>query len=157
LAAACAFLIGRYGAREWVAQKIESQPKFKAVDRAVAQEGWKVVGLVRLSPLFPFVFLNYAFGITKVSFRDYLLASWIGMMPGTVMYVYFGVAGKTAADAASGTVDNTQTLLKTSLTVVGLIATVIVTVLITKAAQKSLQAQLEEIDDSAVTARNPET
>lgn len=143
-AAACTFLIGRYGARQWVASKIESQPKFKAVDRAVAQEGWKIVGLTRLSPLFPFVFLNYAFGITKVSFRDYLLASWIGMMPGTIMYVYFGAAGRAVADVASGTTDTTHSLLKTALTTLGLVATVIVSLLITKAAQKSLQAQLTE-------------
>ncbi|MGH2416496.1 MAG: TVP38/TMEM64 family protein, partial [Microcystaceae cyanobacterium] len=90
LAATVAFLIGRYLARGWVTKQIESKPKFKAIDAAVAREGWKIVGLTRLSPLFPFVFLNYAFGITQVSLKDYVLASWIGMMPGTVMYVYIG-------------------------------------------------------------------
>ena len=90
LGAITAFLIGRYLARGWVSQQIEKYPKFKAVDEAVGKEGWKIVGLTRLSPVFPFVILNYAFAITKVSFKDYAIASWIGMLPGTIMYVYIG-------------------------------------------------------------------
>lgn len=157
LAATCSFLIGRYLARDWVSKQIENQPKFKAVDRAVAQEGWKIVGLVRLSPIFPFVFLNYAFGITQVSLREYVLASWIGMMPGTVMYVYFGTAAKAATDVAAGAASGgTESLLKTILTVVGLIATVIVTVVITKAAQKALNNQIEEDDHATVSQDSPE-
>ena len=94
LGATAAFLVGRYLARDWVAGKIEGHPKFKAIDEAVAREGWKIVGLTRLSPVFPFNLLNYAFGLTRVSLSHYVIASWIGMMPGTVMYVYLGsVAG----------------------------------------------------------------
>jgi len=93
--ATAAFLVGRYLARDWVARKIEANPKFSAVDEAVGQEGWKIVGLTRLSPVFPFNLLNYFYGLTRVSLRHYVLASWIGMMPGTVMYVYLGsLAGK---------------------------------------------------------------
>ena len=84
-------------ARDWVAAKIEGNPKFKAIDEAVAREGWKIVALLRLSPVVPFNLLNYAFGLTRVSLRDYVIASWIGMMPGTLMYVYLGsVAGDLA-------------------------------------------------------------
>jgi len=90
LGATCAFLVGRYLARGWVETKIDENMRFKAIDEAVAREGWKIVGLTRLSPVFPFNLLNYAYGITKVSLRDYFLASWIGMMPGTIMYVYMG-------------------------------------------------------------------
>ncbi|MEM8640696.1 MAG: TVP38/TMEM64 family protein [Cyanobacteria bacterium P01_G01_bin.54] len=136
-AAAVAFLIGRYLARGWVAKQIENQPKFAAVDKAVAKEGWKIVGLVRLSPVFPFVFLNYAFGVTQVSFRDYVLASWIGMMPGTVMYVYLGSLAQLAGGAADGGV--AQTVLK----VVGLLATIAVTVYVTKIAKKALDEQVD--------------
>ena len=70
LGATAAFLVGRYVARDWVAGKIEGNPKFKAkaIDEAVAREGWKIVGLTRLSPVFPFNLLNYAFGLTRVSF-----------------------------------------------------------------------------------------
>ncbi len=133
LGATLAFLIGRYLARDWVAKKIEGNKTFDAIDRAVAGEGWKIVGLTRLSPVFPFVLLNYAFGVTKVKFGHYLLASWIGMLPGTVMYVYLGYTAQVAADAQDASL--AQTLLK----VVGLLATIVVTVIITKSARKALK------------------
>jgi len=136
LGASCAFLVGRYFARVWVAQKIEGNPRFKAIDEAVAREGWKIVGLVRLSPIFPFNLLNYAFGLTKVSLRDYFLASWIGMIPGTVMYVYIGsLAGDLARLGAGG---RSRTGAEWGLYVVGLVATITVTVYVTRLARKTL-------------------
>lgn len=87
LGATCAFLVGRYLAGDGIARTIEGNERFAAIDKAVANEGWKIVGLTRLSPVFPFTLLKYAFGLTQVKLRDYVLASWIGMMPGTVMYV----------------------------------------------------------------------
>ncbi|HEY2104630.1 MAG TPA: TVP38/TMEM64 family protein, partial [Candidatus Binataceae bacterium] len=97
LGATCAFLVGRYVARQWVAARLEGNAKFRAIDRAVAREGWKIVGLARLSPLFPFNLLNYAFGLTDISLRDYFFATWVGMIPGIVMYVYLGsLAGDVA-------------------------------------------------------------
>ena len=86
LAATAAFLVGRYLARDAIARKIERNEKFAAIDKAVADEGWKIVLLTRLSPVFPFSLLNYAFGLTRVRLSHYVLASWIGMLPGTVMY-----------------------------------------------------------------------
>ncbi len=140
LGATCAFLVGRYFAREWVAKKIEGNPKFKAIDEAVAREGWKIVGLVRLSPIFPFNLLNYAFGLTKVSLRDYFLASWIGMMPGTVMYVYIGsLAGDLARLGAGG---RSRTGVEWGLYIVGLIATVAVTVYVTRLARRALEKKV---------------
>lgn len=133
LGATIAFLMGRYLLRNWVEKQIEKQPKFKAIDAAVAKEGWKIIGLTRLSPLFPFVFLNYAFGVTKVSLRDYVLASWIGMMPGTIMYVYIGSIGQTAAKGNP---------LQLALNIVGLIATIAVTVYVTKIAKKALDEEV---------------
>ena len=82
LGATAAFLVGRYLARDRVARMIEGNERFRAIDEAVGREGWKIVGLTRLSPVFPFNLLNYAYGITRVSLRDYFLASWIGMLPG---------------------------------------------------------------------------
>src|SRR6267154_2511121 len=90
LGATAAFLVGRYLARDAIARKIEKNEKFATIDRAVADEGWKIVLLTRLSPVFPFTLLNYAFGLTRVKLSHYVLGSWIGMMPGTVMYVYLG-------------------------------------------------------------------
>src|SRR5687767_9456364 len=90
LGAAAAFLMGRYFARPRVARIMERHPAFRSVAGAVAADGWKLVLLTRLSPVFPYTFLNYAFGLTPVKFTHYVLASWIGMMPGTVMYVWLG-------------------------------------------------------------------
>ncbi len=89
LGAIASFLVGRYLARGWISHKIEGKHKFAAIDQAVANEGFKIVLLTRLSPIFPFNLLNYAFGVTGVSLKDYALGS-IGMIPGTVMYVYTG-------------------------------------------------------------------
>ena len=145
LAATVAFLIGRYLARDWVAKQIENQPKFKAINAATEREGWKIVGLTRLSPVFPFVFLNYAFGLTKVSLQDYVIASWIGMMPGTIMYVYLGSIGK----AASG---GGKTPAEWALFVVGLLATVAVTVYVTKIAQKALNSEIKISKDTNINS-----
>ena len=88
--ATAAFLVGRYFARDFVRRRIESNPNFAAIDRAMAGGGWRIVGSTRLSPLLPFTFLNYAFGLTQISLGEYVLASWIGMMPGTILAVYLG-------------------------------------------------------------------
>ena len=96
---------GRTLARGFIEAKISHNPRFRAIDQAVKHEGFKIVLLTRLSPVFPFNLLNYAFGLTPVSLRDYFLASWIGMLPGTVMYVYLGSAAKNLADLAAGKVE----------------------------------------------------
>jgi uncharacterized membrane protein YdjX (TVP38/TMEM64 family) len=87
LAATCSFLLGRTLARAWISRRIATQPRFAAVDEAVGREGFKIVALLRLSPLFPFSVLNYALGLTRVRLRDFVLASWLGMLPGTALYV----------------------------------------------------------------------
>ncbi len=142
LGAGAAFLVGRYVARERVSRIVEKNPKFKAVDEAVAQEGWKIVGLTRLSPIFPFVVLNYAFGLTKVKFLDYFLASWIGMLPGTILYVYIGTVAKNLATAGGGG-EEPGGLLRKVFLVVGLAATFGVTAYVTRIAQKALNSKLE--------------
>jgi len=138
--ATAAFLVGRYLARDWVARKIEANPKFSAVDEAVGQEGWKIVGLTRLSPVFPFNLLNYFYGLTRVSLRHYVLASWIGMMPGTVMYVYLGsLAGSLAT---LGVEERARSPFEWTLYVIGLIATVTVTVYVTRIAKRTLAKRI---------------
>ena len=134
--ATLAFLIGRYLAREWVATMIRGNQKFEAIDAAVAQEGWKIVGLTRLSPVFPFNLLNYAFGLTQVSLKHYFLASWIGMLPGTVMYVYIGSLASDLATLGIG--ERSRTPAEWALYVVGLMATVVLTLYLTRIAQRAL-------------------
>ncbi len=138
--ATVAFLIGRYLARDWVAGKIRGNQKFEAIDVAVAQEGWKIVGLTRLSPVFPFNLLNYAFGLTQVSLKDYFLASWVGMLPGTVMYVYIGSLAGNLAALGSG--ERSRTPAEWALYGVGLMATVILTLYITRIAQRALNRKV---------------
>ncbi len=138
LGAFAAFLVGRYLARDWVQKKLEGKSKFKAVDEAVGREGGKIVLLTRLSPVFPFNLLNYAFGLTKVNAKAYFFASWIGMIPGTVMYVYIGSLIGSLASLGEG---RTKTPLEWGFYGVGLIATVAVTVYVTKLARKALAAK----------------
>ncbi len=140
LGATAAFLVGRYLARDRVVKMIEGNERFRAIDDAVGREGWKIVGLTRLSPVFPFNLLNYAYGITKVSLRDYVLASWIGMLPGGVMYVYLGsLAGSLAALGGHG---RGRTPAQWALYGVGLLATVVVTVFVTRIARAALATKL---------------
>ncbi|WRH66152.1 MAG: TVP38/TMEM64 family protein [Planktothrix sp. GU0601_MAG3] len=141
IGATFAFLIGRYFARDWVAKKLENYESFKAIDQAVGQEGWKIVGLTRLSPIFPFNLLNYAFGLTNVSLKDYFLASWIGMLPGTILYVYVGSLIGSLAQLGMG--ERSRTQVEWLLYGIGLIATVIVTIYITKIAQNALNQKIK--------------
>jgi uncharacterized membrane protein YdjX (TVP38/TMEM64 family) len=140
MGATCAFLIGRYLARDLVAGRIAGNDKFRAVDEAVGREGWKIVLLTRLSPLFPFNVLNYAFGLTKISLSHYFFASWLGMIPGTVMYVYIGsLAGHLAGLGGAG---RARTMGEWILYGIGLLTTLIVTVFVTRLARQTLSARI---------------
>jgi len=131
-----AFLVSRYLARGWVEAKVADSERFAAIDRAVGREGRKIVFLLRLSPVFPFNLLNYALGLTRVRFADYLVAS-LGMLPGTLLYVYSGkVAGDVAALAGGAPAERGAG--GTLLIVVGLAATVVVTTLVTRIARRAL-------------------
>ncbi|MEY3223139.1 MAG: hypothetical protein RLZZ203_1995 [Cyanobacteriota bacterium] len=137
LGATAAFLVGRYLARGWVTNKISDNKKFAAIDKAVGKEGLKIVLLTRLSPIFPFNLLNYALGITGVSLQDYFLGS-VGMIPGTIMYVYIGsLAGNLAFIGSESKPDNM--ILHWVIKIIGLIATIVVTIYVTKIAKKALE------------------
>jgi uncharacterized membrane protein YdjX (TVP38/TMEM64 family) len=107
-----------------------------AIARAVEIEAFKVVLLTRLSPVLPFNLLNYAFGLTAVPFRKYILASWIGMIPGTIMYVYLGSAANSLAALLSG--DEPRSAGQQVLFAFGLTATVVATVIVTRTARRAL-------------------
>ena len=140
LGATASFLVGRHLARDWVAGKMRAYPRFSAVDEAVASEGWKIVGLTRLSPVFPFNLLNYAFGITQVKVRHYVLASWLGMLPGTILYVYIGsLAGDLATLGEEG---RTRTTEESVFYVVGFLAALAVTIQVTRLARRALDKRV---------------
>jgi uncharacterized membrane protein YdjX (TVP38/TMEM64 family) len=137
LGASAAFLLGRTLARAWVQEKIARSPRFRALDEAVRRRGFLIVLLVRLSPLFPYNVVNYALALTQVSFRAYVLASWIGMLPATVMYVYLGSTLKNLADLASGKMEGG--VAQQILFGIGLVATLSVTIVVTRLARNALK------------------
>ena len=142
IGATVAFLVGRYLARGWVAEKIQGNNKFQAIDEAVGKEGLKIVLLTRLSPIFPFTLLNYAYGVTGVSLKDYLIGC-AGMIPGTIMYVYIGsLAGSLATIGTSAPATNP--VLLWTIRLIGFIATVAVTLYVTKIARQALASVLSE-------------
>lgn len=136
LGATGAFLIARYAARATIERRVKGDPRFAAIDRAIGQEGRKIAFLLRLSPVFPFNLLNYALGLTKVGLGDYLVAC-LGMLPGTLLYVY---TGKLAGDVAavSGGAAPERGVGYWTLLVVGLLATAGVTVYVTRLARRAL-------------------
>lgn len=138
LGAIAAFLVGRYLARDWIAQKIAGNQKFKAIDQAVGQEGFKIVLLTRLSPIFPFFLLNYAYGITGVSLKDYAIAS-VGMIPGTITFVYIGSLAGNLATLGTQT-PTINPALEWTIRIIGFMATLAVTLYVTKLARKALNA-----------------
>jgi uncharacterized membrane protein YdjX (TVP38/TMEM64 family) len=140
LGATAAFLVGRYLARDWVAQKIADNKKFTAIDQAVGREGLKIVLLTRLSPVFPFNLLNYAFGITGVSLKDYFIGS-VGMIPGTIMYVYIGSLASNLATIGTEA-QPTNSTLQWTIRILGFIATLTVTIYITRIARKALENEI---------------
>ena len=100
--ATLAFLIARYVARNWVTRRLKKYPQAAAIDRAIEKNGFKAVVLLRLQPVLPFNILNYALGLTSIRLRDYMLASWIGMFPATVLYVYLGSVMNDISDLLRG-------------------------------------------------------
>jgi uncharacterized membrane protein YdjX (TVP38/TMEM64 family) len=141
LGAVAAFVVGRFLARRFIAARIAGRPRFRALDAAARRDGFAIVLLARMSPLLPYNILNYAFGLTSVRFRDYALASWIGMLPATVVYVYIGSLASDLAAVVSGDVD--AGWAARGLLVGGFVATVGLTVLLAKRATRALRGRLD--------------
>jgi len=144
LGAALAFLVSRHLARDAIRARIEKRFRFEAVDKAVARKGFRVVFLLRLSPLFPFNLLNYALGLTRVRFRDYLAAS-VGMLPASFLYVYYGKAVGSLAAIASG-VEAERGTEYWLLLGLGLAATVAVTTVVTRTARQALEEEITDVE-----------
>ena len=142
--ACAAFLVGRTIARDWIASKVARNEKFGAIDRAVGAQGLKIVLLTRLSPVFPFNLLNYAFGLTKIPFWQYALGSWVGMLPATVMYVYFGAGLRSLAELSTGQVETGRA--GQIFFLAGLVATVVVTIFVTRLARNALRQAVPRPD-----------
>jgi uncharacterized membrane protein YdjX (TVP38/TMEM64 family) len=126
-AASLAFLAARYLVRQRVRAMLTANLRFTAVDNAVTEEGWKIVVLLRLSPLVPFNVQNYLFGITDISFPHYFAATCAGIIPGTMLFVYLGALGNTSGGLLGWIFFGT-----------GLVATVTVVLLVGRKAREKL-------------------
>jgi uncharacterized membrane protein YdjX (TVP38/TMEM64 family) len=132
--ASLAFLVARFLVRDRVTELTRKRPMLDAVDKAVAEEGWKVVALLRLSPLVPFNLQNYFLGATEIGFFPYLAATFLGIMPGSAAYVYLGILGRAAAAGEQG-----GGRLKIGLLAAGLAATIALIVIVGRKARMKLQ------------------
>ena len=150
LGAAGAFLVARHLARPAIERRLAGNERFAAIDRAVGGQGRRIVFLLRLSPAFPFNLLNYGLGLTRVRFVDYLIAS-VGMLPGTVLYVYYGkLAGEVAALAGGAAVERGAGYY--TVLVLGLVAAIAVTTVVTRIARRALAEATGEDADAGVVA-----
>ena len=149
IGATLAFLLGRGMLFSEVEKKLGHNPKLAALSSAIERDGFKVLALVRLSPIFPYTIVNYAFGLTRISVGKYIFGSFIGMLPGTLMYVYLGAAVGDVAALASGELP-TGSITATILKWVGLLATILLTLLITRRAKRMLNQNVSTI------GKNPE-
>ena len=141
LAATIAFVLARTVLRKRIEKMTANHPKFRAVDRAIAREGPKIVVLVRLAAVFPFVFVNYAFGLTGIRTLPYVIATFLGILPGAIAFVYLGAAGAAVA---------TQNRTKTIFTIVGVVIAFAVSIFVTRIANRALlHDQLEDRGDDA--------
>jgi len=132
LGATLSFLLAKSVLRKRIERMTAGNAKFQALDRAIAKEGAKIIFLVRLSPVFPFTYINYAFGLTGVKTLPYVVASFFGMIPGTFAYVYLGSA---AAGAAAGEADTTKKIVQ----IVGAAVALAVTIFVARVATKAIR------------------
>jgi uncharacterized membrane protein YdjX (TVP38/TMEM64 family) len=135
IGASLAFLVARYLLRKNIEEMTKKNPRFAAIDEAIGINGWKIVGLLRLSPLIPFNLSNYFYGITSISFGAYVFVSAIGMIPGTLMYAYLGAIGQASVSGGASGHSKWQYVLLA----IGLIATIAVTILVSRIAKNALK------------------
>jgi uncharacterized membrane protein YdjX (TVP38/TMEM64 family) len=148
--AALSFLIARYVARERVERAARAHPRFAAVERAVTDGGWKMVALLRLSPLVPFTVGNYLFGLTGVRFVPYSLASFAGMLPWTAVFAYIGHVGAEGLRPRA----SERTPAQWVLLLVGLAATLVTAVWLTGLARRQLASHGRGAQSASRRARS---
>ncbi|HMO24923.1 MAG TPA: VTT domain-containing protein, partial [Tepidisphaeraceae bacterium] len=147
-AAAVAFLIGRYLARDMVREQTRRFPRFRAIDRAIGDGGWRIVLMLRLVPVFPFSVGNYLLGLTPVPFWHYVLASWVGMLPGTFIYIYLGHVGRKTVEAVAAGTDAGLDPLEWVLLIIGGVMAIAVVVYLTRLVRRKLNQETQPQSDS---------
>lgn len=135
-----AFSLARGRLRPWVTKKLQGKAQFRAIDRAVGDQGFRIVALLRLSPVVPFTLLNYALGLTGVTARSYVAASFLGMLPATFLYTYLGSLVTSASNLGHSPKSDAQTIFMW----VGFAVTLLVTAYVTRLARRALKATIAE-------------
>ena len=149
IGATLAFIVARYLVRKNIEEYTKKNARFKAIDEAIGKNGWKIIGLLRLSPLIPFNLSNYFYGITSVSLKAYVAVSAIGMIPGTLLYAYLGAIGKAGISGEKTQHSGAQYILLG----VGLVATIAVTILVSRIAKNALKKSGATNKDVRVATR----
>lgn len=149
LAAFIAFRLARGRLRPWVMSKVGGNKSFAAVDHAVGDQGFKIVTLLRLSPLFPYSFLNYALGLTGVKARSYILASFLGMLPATFLYTYLGSLVTNVTELAAAPKHGAEDA-QGIFVWIGFGVTVLVTAYVTYIARRALRQAISETKDKTL-------
>lgn len=139
IASLVAFGIARRVAHEAVQRRVARHRRFAAIDRAVGRAGFKITVLLRLSPVIPYGLLNFALGVTSVRFRDYAVATAVGMLPGTVMYVYLGSLVTSASDLG-------RSSERGWLYWAGGVITILVAVAVTVVGRRELRRELQQVE-----------
>ena len=132
LGATASFLLGRTIMRRKIEAMAAGNPKFRALDRAIAREGGKIVFLVRLAPVFPFAYINFAFGLTGVKLLSYVLATFLGIIPATLAFVYI-------ADAATRTATADMNTTRLIINIIGVVIAIAVTAFVTRVALRAVR------------------
>ncbi|HZR80273.1 MAG TPA: TVP38/TMEM64 family protein [Candidatus Binatia bacterium] len=138
LGAALSFLLARTLLRDRIERMTRDNARFAALDRAIGKEGAKIVFLVRLAPIFPFTYINYAFGLTRIALAPYVIASFVGMIPGTFAYVYLGTAAAAAGAAATGS-GGAGGATRTAIQIAGAVFAVVATVFVARVATRAIR------------------
>ena len=135
LGAILAFFVSRYFARQRIEKWVLSNPKFAALDEAIGEGGWQLVVLTRCCPIFPFIFQNYAYGLTQIQFLNYAAGSFVGLLPANLLFVYMGSLGRTGVEVFTGG----TSVLELAFSVLGFTASVAMIVYITKLSTRALK------------------
>lgn len=146
LGAQCAFLMGRFVARDWVAKKVAGSPRLVAIEAGLREEAFLIVVLTRLSLVIPFNLLNYAYGITSVRAGVHLLATAVGMLVPVALYVYLGTLARDIGQILSGAA--TPTAMGYRIAGAGVVAIVVLTWVMHRAATRALEQHLPPLDSN---------
>lgn len=143
LGACCAFSLGRYLLRDWVKRRLEKNSYLKAINKVVVAEGWKIACLLHLSPIIPFNILNYALGASQITYKNFIVATSVGILPGVILYVFLGSTIGDLTMAVMGKSDSANSTIQWLVSAIGVVATLALTIYLAKIARQQITKKLQ--------------